>query len=169
MNVTIKQTISYHNNEWGEPAARYRWTSWVWEAIDWSSRLQDITNRFRESREHIPMCPKITKNNQKMLKHNWRGLGTLVSQPIMPTNLTRQWPQTWLYLDVQKCHQRWWVSLQNSCWNKSALKVVQRLVFTRASSLGLIPDLKLNQLKTWVCGYFGWFYIGISPKYPKLV
>ena len=29
------------NNEQGEVAASYRWTSWVWEIASWGSNLQE--------------------------------------------------------------------------------------------------------------------------------
>ena len=39
-------------NEWGELAASYRWSNWVWEITGWSSRLRELLIMLEESIEY---------------------------------------------------------------------------------------------------------------------
>ena len=69
------------SNDRGEPAVSYKWTGWVWEMTDWSSRLQE---NYRSFERNLGNMPNLIKEIWRMSTCNRLDLQTLGLNRLCP-------------------------------------------------------------------------------------
>ena len=113
------------------PTATCKWTGWVWEITEWSSRLQEIYWSFFKINKIIyEIYLKLVKKYQTITTCNQLDLETLGFWPMMAKHLPGHSPRELAFARFL------WKTLVRTLWSPSG----QRWTFTYSSQLKTVTE-----------------------------